>query len=62
MADDPLNQRFAGDWARLTRDLLFDSEGNLQFKKQLWEDVRNVILPTLVDKVRNPSLHSFPHP
>ncbi|KAJ7441846.1 hypothetical protein B0H11DRAFT_2349001 [Mycena galericulata] len=44
MAEDPLNKT-------LTRDLLFDSEGNLQSKKTLWEDVRGVILPTLVDKV-----------
>ncbi|KAJ7494254.1 hypothetical protein B0H11DRAFT_930182 [Mycena galericulata] len=51
MGEDPLNKTFAEDWARLTRDLLFDSEGNLQFKKTLWEDVRGVILPTLVDKV-----------
>ncbi|KAJ7807352.1 hypothetical protein B0H14DRAFT_3091268 [Mycena olivaceomarginata] len=51
MADDPLNKTFVEDWARLTRDLLFDSEGNLQFKTNLWSDVRRVILPTLVDKV-----------
>ncbi|KAJ7232032.1 hypothetical protein B0H12DRAFT_1204987 [Mycena haematopus] len=38
-------------FARFTRDFLFDGEGNLQFKKNLWEDVRGVILPTLVDKV-----------
>jgi hypothetical protein len=51
MADDPLNKTFAETWARPTRDLLFDSEGNLQFKTNLWSDVRHVILPTLVDKV-----------
>ncbi|KAJ7041872.1 hypothetical protein C8F04DRAFT_1252363 [Mycena alexandri] len=51
IAEDPLNKALAQDFARLTRDLLFDSEGNLQFKKKLWEDVRGVILPTLVDKV-----------
>ncbi|KAJ7061465.1 hypothetical protein C8F01DRAFT_1369002 [Mycena amicta] len=51
MAADPLNKTLAEDFARLTRDLLFDAEGNLQFKKKLWEDVRGVILPTLVDKV-----------
>ncbi|KAJ7765620.1 hypothetical protein B0H16DRAFT_396732 [Mycena metata] len=51
LAEDPLNKALAQDFARLTRDLLFDSEGNLQFKKKLWEDVRGVILPTLVDKV-----------
>ncbi|KAJ7221382.1 hypothetical protein GGX14DRAFT_669536 [Mycena pura] len=51
MAADPLNKALAEDFSRLTRDLLFDAEGNLQFKKKLWEDVRRVILPTLVDKI-----------
>jgi hypothetical protein len=51
MADDPLNQRFGQDWARLTKDLLFDSEGNLKYKPELWMDIRKVILPTLVDNV-----------
>ena len=51
MGNDPLNVRFGEDWARLTRDLLFDSEGGLKFKPELWNDVRKVILPTLVDKV-----------
>jgi len=52
MGEDPLNVRFGEDWARLTRDLLFDSEGSLRFKGDLWSDVRKVILPALVDKVR----------
>ncbi|KAJ6500873.1 hypothetical protein C8R45DRAFT_82700 [Mycena sanguinolenta] len=51
LAEDPLNQALAQDFARFTRDFLFDAEGNLQFKPKLWEDVRSVILPTLVDKV-----------
>ncbi|KAJ6630404.1 hypothetical protein B0H10DRAFT_2160322 [Mycena sp. CBHHK59/15] len=51
MGEDPLNKRFGEDWARLTRDLLFDADGNLQFKRTLWEDVRVVILPALIDKV-----------
>jgi len=51
MGDDPLNKRFGEDWARLTKDLLFDSEGSLKFKTHLWNDIRKVILPTLVDKV-----------
>ena len=51
MGDDPLNKRFGEDWARLTRDLLFDDEGSLKFKTDLWNDVRKVIVPTLVDKV-----------
>lgn len=52
MGDDPLNKRFGEDWARLTKDLLFDSEGSLKFKPDLWSDIRKVILPTLIDKVR----------
>ncbi|KAF7314973.1 hypothetical protein MIND_00011400 [Mycena indigotica] len=51
MAADPLNKALAEDFGRLTRDLLFDGDGNLQFKSKLWEDVRQVILPTLADKV-----------
>jgi hypothetical protein len=54
MGEDPLNKRFGEDWARLTRDLLFDSEGSLKFKADVWNDIRKVILPTLVDKVRRP--------
>ncbi|CAK5279098.1 unnamed protein product [Mycena citricolor] len=50
-AEEPLNKELAESFTKLTRDLLFDREGNLQFKKKLWEDVRGIILPTLVDKV-----------
>lgn len=53
MGDDPLNKRFGDDWARLTRDLLFDSEGSLKFKPELWMDIRKVILPSIVDRVSN---------
>jgi len=51
MGEDPTNKRFGEDWARLTKDLLFDSEGSLKFKPELWSDIRKVIVPTLVDKV-----------
>ncbi|KAI9510806.1 hypothetical protein F5148DRAFT_1176664 [Russula earlei] len=51
MSEDPLNKRFGNDWARLTRDLLFDSEGSLKFKPDLWMDVRKVILPSIVERV-----------
>jgi hypothetical protein len=59
MGDDRLNERFGEDWARLTKDLLFDSEGSLKFKAHLWNDIRKVILPTLVDKVRLPLVSWF---
>ena len=52
MGDDPINKRLGDDLARLTRDLLFDSEGSLKFKPDLWLDIRKVILPTLVEQVR----------
>jgi len=51
MGEDPLNKRFGEDWARLTKDLLFDSEGSLKFKPQLWDDIRRVILPTVIGQV-----------
>jgi len=51
MGDDPLNKRFGEDWKRLTRDLLFDSNGSLTFKPSLWQDIRRVILPTLIDQI-----------
>jgi len=51
MGEDPLNHRFGEDWARLTKDLLFDSEGSLKFKSQLWTDIRKVILPTVISQV-----------
>lgn len=49
--DDPLNKRFGADWARLTKDLLFDDEGSLKFKSGLWMDIRKVILPSIIDQV-----------
>jgi len=51
MGEDPLNKRFGEDWARLTKDLLFDSEGSLKFKPHLWTDIRKVILPTIISQV-----------
>ena len=48
---DQLNHQFGEDWARLTRDLLFDSEGSLKFKPNLWNDIRKVILPQLIEQV-----------
>ncbi|KAH8992986.1 hypothetical protein EDB92DRAFT_520703 [Lactarius akahatsu] len=51
MGEDPLNKRFGDDWARLTHDLLFDREGGLKFKPDLWMDIRKVILPAIVDRV-----------
>ncbi|TBU29364.1 hypothetical protein BD311DRAFT_269060 [Dichomitus squalens] len=51
LGEDPLNKRFGEDWARLTKDLLFDSEGSLKFKPELWLDIRKVILPSIIDQI-----------
>ena len=51
MDEDLTNKRFREDWARLTKNLLIDSQGSLKFKPELWSDIRKVIVPTLVDKV-----------
>jgi hypothetical protein len=51
MADDPLNQRLGDDVKRLFKDLLFNSEGNLTFKPKLWNDIRHIILPTIIRQV-----------
>ncbi|KAG5220001.1 hypothetical protein IMY05_C4702000500 [Salix suchowensis] len=41
-----------GDWFKaMGDDPLNKSEGSLKFKPQLWNDIRKVIVPTLVDKV-----------
>ncbi|KAG9010125.1 hypothetical protein FRB94_004366 [Tulasnella sp. JGI-2019a] len=50
-AEDPLNSRFSSDWKRLTKDLLFDSDGNLSFKPHLWTDIRKVILPAMISNI-----------
>lgn len=49
-----VNVQFSVDWTRLTRDLLFDSTGDLKFKMDLWNAVRKITLLELVDKVLLP--------
>ncbi|KZT65934.1 hypothetical protein DAEQUDRAFT_675958 [Daedalea quercina L-15889] len=49
--EDPLNRRFGQDWQRLAKDLLFDSEGSLKYKPELWRDIRKVIVPGLVANI-----------
>lgn len=51
MGEDPLNKKFGEDWKRLTKDLFLDSEGNTQFKPHLWSDIRDPILPQLLQHV-----------
>ncbi|KAG6848115.1 hypothetical protein H0H93_003252, partial [Arthromyces matolae] len=51
MEEDRVNMRFREDWARLTEDLFFDSEGGLTFKTDLWNDINHVIIPQIIGKV-----------
>ncbi|ESK85280.1 hypothetical protein Moror_11329 [Moniliophthora roreri MCA 2997] len=53
ITEDDINRRLGTDVQRFTKDLLFsdDGEGHLKFKKPLWNDVRSVILPVLIEKV-----------
>lgn len=53
VGEDPGNTKFASNWAKLTRDLLFaeGEGGGLTFKKDLWTDIRKVVVPMLVEKV-----------
>lgn len=50
-ADDPLNVQFGEDWKRLVKDLTLDESGNLAYKPQLWQDIRAVILPQLLQGI-----------
>ncbi|KAG2365756.1 hypothetical protein BDR07DRAFT_1458961 [Suillus spraguei] len=56
MEEDPLNKRFGEDWTRLMRDLLFDSEGSLKLKADLWSDIKNVIWSTMIEKYTDDAL------
>ncbi|KAF9256822.1 hypothetical protein L218DRAFT_910995 [Marasmius fiardii PR-910] len=48
--EDQGNKRIGTDVQRLTKDLLFEGD-QLTFKKDLWNDVRGVIIPGLIDHV-----------
>ncbi|GAA5934568.1 uncharacterized protein JCM15063_004617 [Sporobolomyces koalae] len=50
-ADDGLNQRLGESVKTLFSDLLFNSEGNLEYKAHLWKDIRTVILPELFQQI-----------
>ncbi|KAL7411844.1 hypothetical protein BDY24DRAFT_395037 [Mrakia frigida] len=51
MGEDPVNIRFGEDWKRLTKDLLFDGDGQLTFKPDLWKDLKNEVLPQIINQV-----------
>ncbi|OCB90174.1 hypothetical protein A7U60_g2636 [Sanghuangporus baumii] len=50
-SEDPFNKRLGEDATKLTKDLLFNSEGGLAFKSHLLTDIRKVILPALIEKI-----------
>ncbi|GAA5879090.1 hypothetical protein JCM16303_001296 [Sporobolomyces ruberrimus] len=50
-ADDGLNQRLGESVKSLFSDLLFNSEGNLEYKSHLWKDIRSVILPEIFQQI-----------
>jgi hypothetical protein len=51
MGDDVLNKRLGDDLGRLSRDILFDAEGKLTYKPELWQVIRKVILPSIIERV-----------
>jgi hypothetical protein len=55
IGEDAGNKRVADAFSKLTRDLIFvdsgDGEGKLTFKREMWADIRRVVLPRLIDRV-----------
>ena len=51
MVNANFEHRIGNNFAQLTKDLLFDSEGNLTFKPELWADVRQKIIPGFIEQV-----------
>ncbi|WWD18999.1 hypothetical protein CI109_103456 [Kwoniella shandongensis] len=49
--DDPLNRRLGEDIKRLAKDLLFNENGDFQFKPKLWGDIRTTLLPAFISQV-----------
>ncbi|TBU30300.1 hypothetical protein BD311DRAFT_236054 [Dichomitus squalens] len=50
-ADDPLNRQIGTNFAQLAKDALFDADGNLTFKPELWADVRQKIIPGFIEQL-----------
>lgn len=51
MGEDPLNKKFGDSFNKLFRDLLFDSNGKFTFKSHLWADIRDHIVPPVVESI-----------
>ncbi|KAI1785937.1 hypothetical protein LXA43DRAFT_1113109 [Ganoderma leucocontextum] len=50
-AEDPLNKQIGNNFMQLAKDTLFDAEGNLTFKPELWADFRQKIIPGFIDEL-----------
>lgn len=51
MGEDPVNKEFGDKWHKLGRDVFFNAEGKATFKPHLWDDIRDPILPQLLQHV-----------
>ncbi|KAK0522256.1 hypothetical protein OC842_006516 [Tilletia horrida] len=51
MAEDPLNVKFGEAWKRLVFDLFLSADGKPTWKPHLWSDIRDPILPQLLQHV-----------
>ncbi|KAK0555228.1 hypothetical protein OC861_000504 [Tilletia horrida] len=51
MAEDPLNVKFGEAWKRLVFDLFLSADGKPTWKPHLWSDIRDPILPQLLEQV-----------
>ncbi|TIA85325.1 hypothetical protein E3P99_04027 [Wallemia hederae] len=51
MGDDPLNKELGSSINTLFRHLLFDDNGKWTFKSELWADVRDKIVPPVVEQI-----------
>eukprot|EP00761_Pharyngomonas_kirbyi_P007929 gb/GECH01007940.1/.p1 GENE.gb/GECH01007940.1/~~gb/GECH01007940.1/.p1 ORF type:complete len:645 (+),score=214.98 gb/GECH01007940.1/:1-1935(+) len=50
---DPLIQNLASDLRRLLRDVTTDSHGNLQFKPETLGELKNVLVPLIINQLEN---------
>jgi hypothetical protein len=50
-SQDPLNQELGTRVVKLFRDLFKDREGSWKFKKMLWNDVREIFLPAIIEEL-----------
>lgn len=51
MGEDPLNKKLGTDINQLFRDLLFDENGKWAFKSHLWADIRDKIVPPVMERI-----------